>query len=165
MSELDGPRRSKSAIDQFESWLKERCRKGPVDVKTIEREFQYSSGHEPRKIRQYLYAIESAGKIRLQFNGGAQYCELVGDTANEETAKKVERRFNVETMSYKLMPEEEDENATEYMQRRKEEKEERLKNELRARLKEKMASRKEDSVPNESRGTAPRNSSGADFDL
>ena len=62
--ELEGPKRSKSSINQFESWLKDRC-KTPVDVKIIETEYQYLTGHEPRKIRQYLYAIKSSGKIRL----------------------------------------------------------------------------------------------------
>lgn len=87
MSELDGPKRSKSSIDQFESWLKERLRNGPVKIKTLEREYQYLTGHEPRKIRQYLYAIESGGKIQLRFTEGAECCELCSSVTKENTKR------------------------------------------------------------------------------
>jgi hypothetical protein len=153
---LSGPKKSKLAINEFESWLPERCRNGPVKVETVEREYQYLSGHEPRKIRQYLRAIETSGKIRLLFNGGAEYCEWIGDRENKYPPKKDETKKpddfvissrevggikfirgtyvgkdkDVENSEAKQTETIEDETATEYMRRRNKEKEERIRDGL-----------------------------------
>jgi glutamine amidotransferase-like uncharacterized protein len=78
-TKLPGPKRAKRAIDEFESWLKERCKK-PVEVETIEAQYQYITGHSPRTLDKYLLAIQSSGKIQLSFNGGSKYCQWIAET-------------------------------------------------------------------------------------
>lgn len=74
MSEsLRGPTRSRDSIKQLEDWLKVVC-KTSKRVSEIEAMWQYLTGHEPRKTRQYLKAIQSQGKLRLFNNEGEQWC-------------------------------------------------------------------------------------------
>jgi hypothetical protein len=69
----------------LEDWLKEFCR-AQKKVEELESEWQYLTGHEPRKTRQYLKAIESQGKIKLFNNKGEQVCLWV-EGQDEKAAK------------------------------------------------------------------------------
>jgi hypothetical protein len=87
MSEsLRGPGRSKESIIQFEDWLRVVC-KTQKKVQEIEAQWQYLTGHEPRKTRQYLKAIQSQGEIRLFNNEGEQFCICVQSKPEAKLSK------------------------------------------------------------------------------
>jgi hypothetical protein len=73
-----------------------------------------------RKGREYFMKEWARDNVELSRNSREKRWKWIG------TKKKLER-FDFETMRHKLMPEEEDENATEYMRRKNAEKEKRLK--------------------------------------
>lgn len=77
--ELEGPTKSKASIRRFEEWLKKVCKK-PMLLDKIVADYQYLSGHEPRKIKQYLAAIQSySGTISLFSNDAEDYCKWIGE--------------------------------------------------------------------------------------
>lgn len=76
--ELAGPKKSREAIEMLEDWLRKNCKK-PMPVYKIKAAWQYLTGHEPRKIVQYLAAIESGCKIKLFSNDGKKYCIWIGE--------------------------------------------------------------------------------------
>lgn len=73
--ELLGPGRSKDSIRVFEDWLLENL-KEPMRIADVEATYQYISGHEPRKIRQYLKAIATSGRIKIFNNSGEKMVAL-----------------------------------------------------------------------------------------
>jgi hypothetical protein len=88
MSEgLRGPARSKDSINQLEDWLRLVC-KTQKRVQEIDAEWQYLTGHEPRKTTQYLKAIQSQGKLRLFNHEGEQWCVWVEDKLEAKLSKK-----------------------------------------------------------------------------
>jgi hypothetical protein len=88
-----------------------------------------------RKAREYFLKEWADDNLELFKNGREKLWKWIG------TKKKMEQRFDVEKMRRELMPEENDESATQYMQRKNKEKEDELGNRLRARLREKMPAR------------------------
>lgn len=86
--ELAGPKKSKDAINALEEWLVERC-KEPVKITDIEAKWQYITGHEPRKIRQYLKAIETSGHIKLYSNTGEKMVALSDSVSKREKKQKL----------------------------------------------------------------------------
>jgi hypothetical protein len=74
--ELLGPIKSRDSIRMFEDWLIEKLRKGSMKIANVEAMYQYVSGHEPRKIRQYLKAIETGGRIKIYSNAGEKMVAL-----------------------------------------------------------------------------------------
>lgn len=81
--ELAGPKKSKEAINMLEEWLIENC-KEPMRIADIEANWQYITGHEPRKTRQYLKAIETSGRIKIYSNSGDKMCVLSGFTTTSK---------------------------------------------------------------------------------
>jgi hypothetical protein len=81
-----------------------------------------------RKGEEYFMKEWARDNVELSANGRAW--RWIGP------GKKFESRFNVEKMRHMLMPEEDDENATEYMQRKNKEKEDRIRNELQAKFRD-----------------------------
>lgn len=91
MSEaLDGPTKSKSAIDQLEEYIRDNCQ-APVKLKEFISRYQYLTGHEPRKIMQYLYAIISGSNhVRIFSNAMEKY--IVWDRSYQETTTHPQKR-------------------------------------------------------------------------
>lgn len=123
---------AKKKIRRLEKFLEAKC---PARVRDLIGQWQYETGQAPRKTKEYMEAIRAAGKIEFFENCNEDWVRL------KNHGKPLERRFNVETMQTEMMPEEEDENATEYMRRRSKEKENRIRNELRQKLREKLSAR------------------------
>jgi hypothetical protein len=116
-----GPKRSKTDIDELESWLETNC-KEKMPVKEIIERWQYLTGHAERTTRAYLKAIARFDKIKIFRYDGVQYCLWIEGRTEGQPAVRLEKRFNVETMRTEMMEEEEPpESPTEYMQRKKRE--------------------------------------------
>lgn len=117
MSELKGPKQSKSFMLQFEHWLSENC-KEPKPIKTLLGQYQHLTGHSLRKLLEYLDSIESVGNIRLFNNLGKDCCQW----ASGQKGHISEKRYNVETMEHEYMseeePPEEAESLTEYVKKK-----------------------------------------------
>jgi hypothetical protein len=85
-----------------------------------------------RKAREYFMKEWARDNVELSTKSRQKLWKWIAPS------RKFESRFNVEKMGRMLMPEEEDENATEYMRRKNKEKEDRIRNELQAKFKEKL---------------------------
>lgn len=96
------------------------------------RRFQIRAGVKEDKSREYVTASASEGWIEVTYEGNVldavhistalKYLRPAIFESKLSTKKKPELRFDSETMSNKVMQEEEDESATEYIQRKRAEK-------------------------------------------
>jgi hypothetical protein len=76
---LTGPKKAKLAIDDFEAWLKDRC-KEQQEKDELMAEYQFQTGHSVRKLAEWMDAIRSNGTIKLVRNCGKDYVVWTGGT-------------------------------------------------------------------------------------
>jgi hypothetical protein len=90
--ELQGPKKSKDSLRKFEGWLLDSLEKGPMSVDEVCERYQYLSGHEPRKIMQYMRSINrESGTIKLYTSNSGDECVKLNKAHPEQELSPKEK--------------------------------------------------------------------------